>query len=207
MKLQKRVLLSAVLAFISFAAFSQADSGFGVKAGLNYSQNGDLIASVGDAAGDIIEGSDGKVGYHLGIFYKAKLLKLYIRPELMYTKTASSYNLNGETNTYDINKLDLPVLLGVKIIGPVHVFAGPAFQYILENELESFNINDAENDFSVGLHLGAGVNLGRLGFDVRYERGFSENEANFVSDNITPEINGRVDSRPSQVIFAVSLKL
>src|SRR5680860_1261366 len=126
-------------------------------------------------------------------------------PELVYTKTQSAYNLNGGTK-YDISKLDLPVLVGAKIIGPLHVFAGPAFQYMLSNDLEDFSINDAEKDFTVGLHIGAGVDLGRLGLDVRYERGLSENEAEFVGENVA-DISGRVDSRPSQVIFAVSLKL
>jgi hypothetical protein len=67
-------------------------------------------------------------------------------------------------------------------------------------------IEDVENDFTVGLNAGAGVNIGRLGFDIRYERGFSENEANFIGNNIT-DVSGRVDSRPSQVIFSLSLKL
>ena len=202
----KNALLTVVFAMGSIAAFSQSDSGFGIKGGVNYNQNGDLrIESVGDAAEDIIQGSDGKVGYHVGIFGKIALSRLYIRPELLYTKTQSAYNLNDGTK-YDISKLDLPVLFGADIIGPLHIFAGPAFQYILTNDLEDFSINDAEKDFTVGLHLGAGVNLGRLGFDVRYERGFSENEARFIGDNIT-NINGRVDSRPSQIILAVSLAL
>lgn len=202
----KKTLLTAAIAMCSMAAFSQSGSGFGIKGGLNYNQNGDLtIESVGGAAEDIVQGSDGKVGYHVGIFGKLAIAGLYLRPELIYTKTQSAYNLDGGTK-YDISKLDLPVLLGAEIIGPLHVFAGPAFQYMLNNDLEDFNINDAEKDFTVGLHIGAGVNLGRLGFDVRYERGFSENEAEFVGDNVT-DISGRVDSRPSQIIFAVSLKL
>ncbi len=201
----KKTLLLVVCTLMGATAFAQADSGFGIKAGLNYTQNGDLIASVGNAAGDVIQGSDGKVGYHFGIFGKLELAKLYVRPELVYTRTSSSYDLNGEANSYDISKLDLPILLGVKVVGPLHIFAGPAFQYMLENDLENFSINDVENDFSVGLHIGAGVNLGKLGFDVRYERGFSQNEADFISNSV--EIDGRVDSRPSQVIFAVSLRL
>ncbi len=201
----KNSLLVAAFAICSMAAYSQSNSGFGIKAGLNYNQNGDLVASVGDAAENIVQGSDGKVGYHVGIFGKLAFSRLYLRPELIYTKTQSSYNLDGGTK-YDISKLDLPVLLGAKIIGPLHVFAGPAFQYMLSNDLEDFNINDAEKDFTVGLHIGAGVDLGRLGLDVRYERGFSENEADFIGENVT-DISGRVDSRPSQIIFAVSLKL
>lgn len=202
----KKTILTAVFAMGSIAAFSQSDSGFGIKGGLNYNQNGDLtIESVGNTAEDIIRGSDGKVGYHVGLFGKVAFSRLYIRPELIYTKTQSFYDVDNGSE-YDISKLDLPVLLGAEIIGPLHVFAGPAFQYMLSNDLEDFSINDAEKDFTVGLHLGLGVNLGRLGLDVRYERGFSENEARFVSDNVT-SIEGRVDSRPLQVIFAVSLKL
>ena len=201
----KNSLLAAAFAMFSIAAFSQNDSGFGIKGGINYNQNGDLIESVGNSAEDIVHGSDGKVGYHVGIFGKLAFSRLYLRPELVYTKTQSAYNLDGGTK-YDISKLDLPVLVGVEIIGPLHVFAGPAFQYMLTNDLEGFNINDAEKDFTVGLHIGAGVDIGRLGLDVRYERGFSENEAEFIGENVT-NIQGRVDSRPSQVIFAVSLKL
>ncbi|SDF07686.1 Outer membrane protein beta-barrel domain-containing protein [Pricia antarctica] len=202
----KNSLLVAAFAMFSIAAFSQSDSGFGIKAGLNYNQNGDLtIESVGNAAEDIIKGSEGKVGYHVGVFGKLAFSRFYLRPELVYTKTQSAYNFEGGTK-YDISRLDLPVLLGVRIIGPLHVFAGPAFQYMLSNDLENFNINDAEKDFTVGLHIGAGIDLGRLGLDVRYERGLSENEAQFVGENVT-DISGRVDSRPSQVIFAVSLKL
>lgn len=202
----KKTLLVAAFALMGMTAFAQKGSGFGIKAGLNYNQNGDLIGSVGNAAQNIVEGSDGKIGYHVGFFGKIAFSKIYVRPELIYTRTKSSYDVNGASNDYDISKIDLPVLLGLKIIGPLHVFAGPAFQYILENDLENIAINDVENDFSIGLHAGVGVNLGRFGFDVRYERGFSENEANFISNNIT-NINGRVDSRPSQIIFGASLKL
>ena len=92
------------------------------------------------------------------------------------------------------------------MIGPLHIFAGPAFQYTLKNDLEGLTVEDVENDFTVGLNAGIGVNLGRLGLDVRYERGFSKNEAEFIDANVA-NVEGRIDSRPSQVIFAASLKL
>ena len=132
--------------------------------------------------------------------------KIYLRPELIYTKTKSSYDVDGGTNDYDVSKLDLPVLLGYKIIGPLHIFAGPAFQYTLNNDLEDVELDDVKNDFTVGAHFGIGVNLGNIGLDVRYERGFSENEAEIIGANIA-DISGRVDSRPSQIIFGLSLKL
>ena len=203
----RKSLLIAVFALIGLTAFAQKDSGFGIKAGLNYNQNGDLsFKQVQSAGEDLIAGSDGKVGYHVGFYGKLDMPKIYIRPELIYTKTKSSYNVDGGTNDYDVSKLDLPVLLGYKLIGPLHIFAGPAFQYTLSNDLEDVELADVKNDFTIGAHFGVGVTLGNIGLDVRYERGFSKNEAEIIGDNIA-DISGRVDSRPSQIIFGLSLKL
>jgi len=202
----RKTLLVAVFALIGATAWAQSGSGFGVKAGLSYNKNGDLISSVGDGGQDIIEGAEGKAGFHFGFWGKLDFPKIYLRPELVYSKTKSSYDVDGESQDYDISKLDLPVLLGYKLIGPLHVFAGPAFQYTLKNDLGDLQVEDVKNDFTVGLNAGVGVNLGKIGLDVRYERGFSENEAEFIDNNITT-VSGRVDSRPSQVIFALSLKL
>jgi len=204
--IMKKTLLLAVFAMLSITAFAQKDGGFGIKGGLNYNQNGDLFASVGDAAENIVSGSDGKVGYHLGLFYKIKIAKLYVRPEIIYTKTNSSYMVQNEDNTYGVSKLDVPVLVGLDLIGPLHIFAGPSFQAILNSNFENANVSDLENEYTIGLQMGVGVNLGKLGIDVRYERGLSENETQFAGDNVT-DISGRIDTRPSQVIFALSLKL
>lgn len=202
----KKTLLVAAFVLFGATTFAQSGSGFGIKAGLSYNKNGDLISSVGDGGQDIIEGAEGKAGYHFGFWGKLDFPKIYLRPELVYSKTKSSYDVNGDSQDYDISKLDMPVLLGYKIIGPLHIFAGPAFQYTLNNDLGDLVVEDVKNDFTVGLNAGVGVNLGKLGLDVRYERGFSENEAEFIDNNITT-VSGRVDSRPSQVIFALSVKL
>lgn len=202
----KKALLVAVMALLGSAAIAQSGSGFGIKAGLSYNKNGDLISSVGDSGQDIVDGGKGKTGYHVGFWGKLDFPKIYLRPELVYSKTKSSYEVDGDSQDYDISKLDFPVLLGYKIIGPLHIFAGPAFQYTLKNDLGDLEVEDVKNDFTVGLNTGVGVNLGKVGLDVRYERGFSKNEAEFIGDNIT-DISGRVDSRPSQIIFALSLKL
>ncbi|NDV45087.1 outer membrane beta-barrel protein [Flagellimonas sediminis] len=202
----KKTLLVAVFALIGATAFAQSGSGFGIKAGLSYNKNGDLISSVGEGGQDITEGAKGKAGYHFGFWGKLDFPKIYLRPELVYSKTKSSYEVDGDSQDYDISKLDMPVLLGYKLIGPLHIFAGPAFQYTLKNDLGDLEVEDVKNDFTVGLNAGVGVNLGNIGLDVRYERGFSENEAQFIGNNVT-DISGRVDSRPSQVIFALSLKL
>ncbi len=197
--IMKKTLLLAAFAMLSITAFAQNDSGFGIKAGLNYNGNGDYFESVGDAARE----PDRNLGYHIGVFGKIKFSRLYVRPEVIYTRTKSEYT-GGD---FEMSKLDVPVLLGIRIIGPLHVFAGPAFQYILDSEFDGIGINDIESDFSVGAHLGAGVNLGKLGIDLRYERGFSNNEAKFINTNITALPDSRIDTRPDQLILSLSLKL
>lgn len=197
MKVLRTTLLVAVFALIGATASAQNGSGFGIKGGLNYSANGNYFESAGDAARD----PDRNIGYHIGLFGKIGD-RFFFRPELMYTRTKSDYN----GDKFDMSKLDAPMLVGIKVIGPLNVFAGPAFQYILDSEFEGIGINDIENDFSVGLHIGAGVNLGKLGIDLRYERGFSENEAKFVNTNITALPDSRLDTRPDQLILSLSVK-
>ncbi|MBT2163348.1 porin family protein [Zobellia barbeyronii] len=196
----RKTLLTAVFALVSIAAFSQKDLvKIGVKAGLNYSANGDYFESIGDASKD----PDRKMGYHVGLFGKIGLNRIYFRPELVYTKTKSDYS----GDDFDISKLDMPLLVGVKVIGPLRVFAGPSFQYILDTEFDGISIDDVENNFSVGANIGAGVDLGKLGIDIRYERGFNSNEASFINTNITELGPSRVDTRPDQLIVSLSLTL
>lgn len=195
----KKTILVAFMALSGFYGVAQSDSGFGIKGGLNYNANGDYFESAGDAA----RNPDRNVGYHVGVFGKFGASKVYVRPELMYTKTKSDY----DGSDFDMSKLDAPILLGINLIGPLHVFAGPSFQYILDTKFDGVTINDVENDFSVGMNIGAGVSFGKLGIDLRYERGFSENEISFINTNVTTLGPSRIDTRPDQLILSLSLAL
>lgn len=194
----KKILLVALATLTTTIALAQSGSGFGIKAGLNYAGNGDYFDSTEQA----FENPDKNAGFHIG-FYGKVGNRIYLRPELVYTSTSSAYD-EGDLK---IKKLDVPVLVGAKIIGPLHFFAGPAFQYILDTEFDGLTVDDIENDFTVGMNIGAGVNLGKFGIDLRYERGFSENEVNFINTNITTLNGDRVDTRPDQLILSFSLKL
>jgi len=167
-------IITMIIAFIGFSVSAQTGSAFGIKGGLNYGGNGDYFESINAN----VENPDRNLGYHVGIFGKIGN-KLYLRPELMYTATKSDY----DSNEYSVKKIDAPVLSGLKIIGPVSVFAGPSFQYILDTDFEGINIETIEDDFSVGLNLGIGLNFNSIGIDLRYERGFNNNEDTFIDDN------------------------
>lgn len=192
----KKTVLLAAFALISITAFAQQGSGFGIKGGLNYGANGDYFQSAENA----YKNPKGNVGYHLGVFGKLGNT-IYFRPELVYTKMKSDY----DNNSFNMSKLDAPLLVGVNIIGPLQVFAGPALQYILDTDYEDITIGDVKNDFSVGLNIGAGVSFGKFGIDLRYERGFSKNEVE-VLDNNNLTI-GNLDTRPDQLILSLGLRL
>ncbi len=194
----RKTLMSTVLALIATVTFAQSEPGFGLKAGLNYSANGDYFESISAASQD----PDRNVGYHIGLYGKLGR-DLYFRPELVYTRTKSDY----DGDVFDVSKLDAPLLVGTRVIGPLHVFGGPAFQYILSSDFDGISVDRVKNDFTVGLNIGAGVNLGRLGVDLRYERGFSENEARFINTNITTIEDSRIDTRPDQLVLSVSISL
>ena len=194
----KKTIFTAMLAFVSCVAFAQNNSGFGIKGGINYGANGDYF----DSAEQAYKNPDSNVGYHLGIFGKIGD-RLYFRPELIYTKTKSDY----ENNSLDMSKIDAPLLLGINIIGPLNVFAGPSLQYILDADYSGVTFGDVQNDFTVGLNIGAGLSIGNFGIDLRYERGFTENEVTVIDANRGSFIGDRIDTRPDQLILSLSIKI
>ncbi|PWK18025.1 outer membrane beta-barrel protein [Xanthomarina spongicola] len=188
------------LAFLVFTTFSQAQnkSGFGFKGGVNYNSNGDYFESISSNA----EHPEKSIGYHFGIFGKLGN-KIFVKPELVYTSTKSEYN----GDSFKMQKLDAPVLVGLKFLKLLNVFVGPSFQYIIDTEFEGIDVSNIENDFTVGLNFGVGVSFNRIGIDLRYERGFSENEATFIDTNISSASVSRIDTRPDQLILSLSFIL
>ncbi len=198
--MKKRVALFS-LVLLATLFISNAQSDYGIKAGLSYNSTGKLISETGAI---IDKKGKGKSGFNVGFYGKLDLGPIYLRPELVYTKTTSEYE--NQAGDYKMSKLDLPFLVGFELIGPLKVFAGPAFQYILDNDLKGLSLNRIENDFSIGLNIGASLEFGRIGIDVRYERGFNKNEAEFVDNNIDNTLY-RLDARPKQIIFSLSYSL
>jgi hypothetical protein len=197
MKNLKSILFLSLFVVLSTSiASAQTGSSFGIKGGLNYSGNGDYFESISANA----QNPDRNIGYHLGVFGKLGN-RIYFRPELVYTATKSDY----DSRDFSVKKIDAPLLVGVKVIGPLSVFAGPSLQYILDSEFDGITIDDIENDFSMGLNFGVGVNFNKIGIDLRYERGFNENEATFIDNNFGPDTIGRIDTRPDQLILSLSV--
>lgn len=167
---------------------------FGLKGGVNYNSNGDLRAFSLTNPDDFEKYSaNEEVGYHLGMLAEIKLpLFLYIRPELVYTHTESSYNFDTENGKLKMDKLELPVLIGFRVFKIGRFFFGPNFSYIMNTKLSvpdavSNISNVTYDDFIVSGQIGIGLNFGKIGADIRWETGFSDTEASFITENLIPE--------------------
>ena len=177
----------------------QAQFEFGVKGGLNYDSLGDVDYD-DISATDLSAGS--KTGYHIGAYGKIDLLLFYLRPEIQFTKINSGF----ADKNIGLSKIEAPILLGYKILGPLSVFAGPSFQYILNEDVEGTTFTDIEENFTVGLQIGTRISFGRLGLGVRYERGFTDNDVRILGTNGV-DVEGRIDARPNQFIISASYEL
>ena len=199
----KKVLFMICLT-LGLVQLSTAQIQFGVKAGINYNNNGDLkLSNVLDNA---IQGADAKSGFHAGLWFRGKvpIIGLFIRPEIVYTQVKSTYLYKGTSTAYDFQKIDVPVLLGKKFFGVASVFIGPSFQYVLGTDFGLSTVEEVNlNQFSLGLQSGFGLEFGKLGIDVRWERGLSKSEASFA-DGVG---NFTIDNRTNQMILGLSYRL
>jgi hypothetical protein len=180
---------------------------WGVKGGINYNSNGDLRATDFSQLGEI--GSGEETGYHFGLLAEIKLpLFLYIRPELIYTHTESSYESEGEKSNLKMDKIEAPILLGFRVLKIGRFFFGPSFQYVVNTDLSpTESLDEIRNidydDFTVSGQVGLGLNFGRFGGDIRWETGFTESEADFIAGSIedTP-VALNVDTSHQQFILS-----
>ncbi len=200
-------ILFACLLFVGVSQYAEAQLQFGLKAGVNYNSD-----SFSDVSNDVLNGAESRTGYHAGIWFRAKLpvVGLYLRPELVYTELSNDVvydnNTLQRTTDFKFRKIDVPVLLGKKVLGIGNIFAGPSFQYILSSDFGLSDLSEVSiSEFSLGVQLGAGVEFGRLGIDVRWERGLSKSETKFVDNVINTEVN--FDTRVNQIIFGISYRL
>ena len=201
--MKKSILICCIA--IACSQFTRAQVGFGVKGGVNYNSE-----SIDNASVDVFEGAESKTGYHAGIWlrFKAPIIGLYIRPELVYTSLKSEvlYKGTNTTTSYNFQKIDIPVLLGKKFFGVGNIFIGPSFQYILSSDFSINNLSDVDaKGFTVGLQFGGGIELGKLGIDVRWERGFNGIESKFL--DVSADTTVTFDTRIDQIIFGLSYRL
>jgi len=191
-----KLLLNTLVIFLGIHTM-QAQSSWGLRGGLNYNSNGEFLSE----ASEVYKNPKSNAGYHVGLFKKIDLLGFFLRPELVYTSTSSSYN----GDDLSMSKIDLPLNLGSGFIGPTYIFAGPSLQYVLSSEFAGVSTASSLKDITVGANIGLGVSLNKINIDLRYERGLTEKEMRFLTQKVYQE--ARIDTRQDQLILSLLIEL
>ncbi|PYF71520.1 porin family protein [Pedobacter nutrimenti] len=168
MKTIKLCLIAVLIGTGVFSAKAQTpDFNLGIKAGANY---GTLPSSFND-----LTDKGGKAGFNIGVFARVGKA-LYFQPELNFSTFGSKYTLNSKEYKPKFNQLNVPLMVGYKLINTsslnFRVSAGPDFSYNL-------NTPDAPAGFdykrvNLGGVINAGVDIGNITIDARYTRGFTK---------------------------------
>ena len=204
----KKLIFITILAFYSISINAQLDINYGLKTGLNYNVNGNLSISGGLAGFYEKVSSERDFGFHIGTYAQLNFTKLYVRPELVFTKTKSTYNhILSPASEFKLSMLEIPVLVGFRIMKPINLYIGPTFQYIIDNEFSTnFDLN-LENDIVLGLNVGIALQLQKLGFDLRYSPGLSENLAVYLDEVPADGMGYSINTKSDQIIFSFSYQI
>ena len=195
----KKLILTAIVGLAAnFATAQNID--FGIKGGAVFNTD---KGKVWQDAGNIFK-KDGKAsaGFQAGALARVSLAGIYIQPELLYTQFKNEYDVDGQNLDVTKKRLDIPVNVGKRFLGIGHIQAGPVFSYYFDDKLSVKDFTTAkQDDFNVGMQIGAGVEVSKLLFDLRYEFGLGK-----VGSDILNGSNGqyRTENRPQMLNLSVA---
>jgi len=178
----KKSILTFTLMTLVLSTFAQLPFTIGVKGSINSSKiTTDNYSLNGVTLNDFR--SDAKSGYDLGAFARLGT-KIYLQPELLYC-VRKGQSMSGSTaQNLDIKSIQVPVLIGAKLIdlklASIRAFTGPAMSFVMNSSEITYSgvtagLYDTKNykNNIWDWQLGAGVDVGPLVLDVRYEWGLS----------------------------------
>lgn len=172
----KKIFLFAVLLGISSTAFSQLlpSVQFGLKGGANLS----------NFSTNNTFSSENTAGYFVGFYSRLGAGGIHAQPEIYLAgKNANlKSSTTNESNDIRFTSIDVPILLGTKIgaagVG-VRLNTGPVVSFILDKTQSASQATGSvfRGDFkdqNFAWQFGLGLDVGKLGADLRYELGLTD---------------------------------
>jgi hypothetical protein len=209
----KKLFAIVLVVLISAQAFSQIK--FGIKAGVSttsLSMKTLVTVTSGNTSYTVDALTDAKYGFHGGIFMRLSLLGIYLQPELLLSTRTNQYtviDLSSPTvkmiKKQSFNKLDIPVMLGLKL-GPLRLNAGPAASLLINSPKDLIDNPGYKSMFSrmtIGYQAGLGVDILKLlTIDLRYE-GSLKKYQNQIENLTGTKFN--LDDRPNAFLLSLGL--
>jgi hypothetical protein len=177
--------LATILFFLAPQANGQTS--FGLRFGISPSQNPGasyLIVNRQDPANECLFNVEQvKPSKQVGLMVRTENENFWLMGELLFGQSETQYSLvytnrkQGETNLYALKKsfIDVPLSIGAKL-GMVEIFSGFVVSKDLKTENEMHQVDgysESSPALRFGWHAGAGVALGPVLIDVRYQQAFS----------------------------------
>ena len=196
------------LLFTSSGLLAQGNLGF--QFGLN-DDNFGSIENISNKIDNYDLDIKNSTGFQFGVFTEIDLITFYIRPELNLifskSKNATAYSLEEGINiaehSYKSSEIQLPIIFGYKVLGPISVFGGPSFKYNLSNS-SNFNLEDIKDKYTLSLLLGSRVKIRSISVGLRYERGLNNNEVLIINANGVDLDNANVDLTTNKLSLNIS---
>ncbi len=207
-----------ILLFLITSSSLFAQGNLGVNFGLN-DDNFGSIENIKTKIDDYDLDLKNSTGFQLGLFTEIDLITFYIRPEinLIFSKskngtafTSANNNTNnlGESvkiaeHTYKSTDIQVPIIFGYKVLGPISIFAGPTFKYNLSNS-SNFDLEEIEDKYNLSLLLGTRVKVKSFSVGLRYERGLNNNELLIINANGIDIDNANIDTTTNKLSLNIS---
>lgn len=171
----KNLIVAFIAVCIGTTAFSQ-ELDLGVKAGVNF-------ANITD-----VDNLSNKTGFQAGVFAGIKFTdKVGIQADLLYSQQGAEFDYGK----FDLNYINVPVVLKYYLVQGLNVQAGPQFGFILDDDIyidtfgsNSIEANAEKSDVSGVIGAGYDFPFG-VRLDARYNFGLTDvsKTANFDGKN------------------------
>ena len=168
----KKASIVIVLFFLLLNAKAQQVH-FGIKGGVNIS----------DLNFEDNTSTNSKAGVNIGVLAHIHASKTWaIQPELFYSQEGATRNVGDSKITYNLNYLNVPVLLQYMFDNGFRLEGGPQIGFLLNAKTKTGDITVTNNGFqstAVSIPLGVGyLTSSGFGLDARYVFGLSN-----INDN------------------------
>jgi hypothetical protein len=172
-KAMKKLLLFIVYLAITGSLAAQVTFDLGVKGGLNFSK---ISFDVDDYSAQSVTKT------HFGGFARIGGQRLFVQPEFYFSGKGGDVtsDIKETAASFDYRTIDIPVLLGYKLIDgktvDLHILAGPVFSNITSEDVEGDNLVNKSfyEDNYYGIQYGLGVDVLFLTFEARMENGLGD---------------------------------
>ncbi|QQS50808.1 MAG: PorT family protein [Bacteroidota bacterium] len=198
--MKKLVLYTFISLFVATNAFSQ------FKLGLRGGFNIDNIKVDQNSSDRYQVSYESGLGFHFGLTSQLKISKLFIQPDLLFSTVTHDVTVediinNGvpEIGKQKFNKVDLPIIAGLKFDNNLKLGIGPVFTRVVSSKSDILD-EEERKQATVGYQMVAGFDWKKFNLEARYEGNLSRYGAGVKFAGSTYEF----DQRGNQFIVSMA---